>query len=143
MLLLPCISLSMQQNHARDFNHRQPGCSICSVQLDNGRSVMHLQEKVGIRSHHCSVIATDIKHKVDEEVADAGGPSTSRKSRRVTLCVEGNISAGKSTFLNWVAQGHPELDGMLEVGPLTETSSWAETNINSCAVASRPAAHQH
>ncbi len=76
---------------------------------------MHMQEKVGIRSHHCSVIATDIKQKVDEEVADAEGPSTSRKSGRVTLCVEGNISAGKSTFLNWVAQGHPELDGMLEV----------------------------
>lgn len=77
----------------------------------------YLQEKVGIRSHHCSVIATDIKQKVDEEVADAEGPSTSRRSGRVTLCVEGNISAGKSTFLNWVAQGHPELDGMLEVVP--------------------------
>jgi len=76
---------------------------------------MRMQEKVGIRSHHCSVIATDIKQKVDEEVADAEGPSTSCKSGRVTLCVEGNISAGKSTFLNWVAQGHPELDGMLEV----------------------------
>ncbi|DBB02914.1 TPA: hypothetical protein ACH3X1_013516 [Trebouxia sp. C0004] len=77
----------------------------------------YLQEKVGIRSHHCSVIATDIKQKVDEDVADAEGPSISRRSGRVTLCVEGNISAGKSTFLNWVAQGHPELDGMLEVVP--------------------------
>ena len=74
-----------------------------------------LQEKAGIRSQHCAVIATDIKQKVDEEIAEAGGPSTSRKSPRVTLCVEGNISAGKSTFLNWVAQGHPELQGMLEV----------------------------
>lgn len=77
----------------------------------------YLQEKVGIRSHHCSVIATDIKQKVDDETEKAGGPSTSRAARRVTLCVEGNISAGKSTFLNWVAQGHPELANMLEVVP--------------------------
>jgi len=86
------------------------------LQLARGfKPFMRMQEKVGIRSHHCSVIATDIKQKVDEEVADAEGPSTSCKSGHVTLCVEGNISAGKSTFLNWVAQGHPELDGMLEV----------------------------
>ena len=76
---------------------------------------LHMQEKVGIRPHLCGVIATDIKQKVDTEEETTDGPSTSRRPRRVTLCVEGNISAGKSTFLNWVAQGHPELDGMLEV----------------------------
>lgn len=74
-----------------------------------------MQETVGIRSHHCNFIAADIKHKVDEEVEEAGGPSTTGRSKRVTLCVEGNISAGKSTFLKWVSQGNPELREMLEV----------------------------
>ena len=74
-----------------------------------------LQETVGIRSHHCNDIVTDIKHKVDEEIADAGGPSTTGRSKRVTLCVEGNISAGKSTFLKWVSQDNPELAELLEV----------------------------
>ena len=74
-----------------------------------------LQETVGIRSLHCNYIAADIKHKVDEEVEKAGGPSTTGRSKRVTLCVEGNISAGKSTFLKWVSQGNPELRDMLEV----------------------------
>ena len=58
---------------------------------------------------------TDIKHKVDEEVAEAGGPSTTGRTKRVTLCVEGNISAGKSTFLKWVSQDNPELADLLEV----------------------------
>ena len=58
---------------------------------------------------------TDIKLKVDEEIADAGGPSTTGKAKRVTLCVEGNISAGKSTFLRWVSQDNPELADLLEV----------------------------
>ena len=85
----------------------------CKVRSD-------IQGTVGIRSHHCTVIATDIKHKVDQEVMEAGGPSTTGRSKRVTLCVEGNISAGKSTFLKWVSQGHPELADLLEVFTLTQ-----------------------
>ena len=81
-----------------------------------------MQETVGIRSHHCVTIATDIKQKVDEELAEAGGPSTSGRSKRVTLCVEGNISAGKSTFLRWISQGHPELADLLEVGVMLPAS---------------------
>ncbi|KAL3159895.1 hypothetical protein ABBQ38_010291 [Trebouxia sp. C0009 RCD-2024] len=84
---------------------------------NTGELKQYLQETVGIRSHHCNFIAADIKHKVDEEVEEAGGPSTTGRSKRVTLCVEGNISAGKSTFLKWVSQGNPELREMLEVVP--------------------------
>ena len=86
-----------------------------ALEMHPSHNELLLQDKVGIRPHHCTVIATDIKEKVDQELAEAGGPSTSQQPSRVTLCVEGNISAGKSTFLNWVAQGHPELDGLLEV----------------------------
>lgn len=74
-----------------------------------------IQDKIGIRKHHCTVIASDIKQKVDEETAEEGGASTSKASKRVTLCMEGNISAGKSTFLQWVASGNPELEEILEV----------------------------
>ena len=74
-----------------------------------------MQEKAGIRKHHCTVIVSDIKQKVDEETAAEGGASSSKPNGRVTLCMEGNISAGKSTFLRWVASGNPELEEILEV----------------------------
>jgi hypothetical protein len=36
----------------------------------------------------------------------------------VTLCVEGNISAGKSTFLQYITAGHEELQQQLGVSVL-------------------------
>ena len=72
-----------------------------------------LQAEVGIRKQHTATIADDIRRRVEADLKDSsrqGGPA----QRKVTLCVEGNISAGKSTFLSLMKE-HADLSGMIDV----------------------------
>ena len=40
-----------------------------------------------------------------------------RATRKITMCVEGNISVGKTTFLEQVCTSSPELEGQVQVVP--------------------------
>jgi DNA uptake protein ComE-like DNA-binding protein len=60
-----------------------------------------LQSDVGIRvKRHCNMIAQHLLHlQQDADDADKPPAQPSQQEKKLTLCVEGNISAGKSTFL--------------------------------------------
>ena len=96
-------------------------CQHCSLACLHGllcfcfspRSPLLLQAEVGIRKQHTATIADDIRRRVEADLKDSpgrGGPA----QRKVTLCVEGNISAGKSTFLSLMKE-HADLSGMIDV----------------------------
>ncbi|CAK0784012.1 hypothetical protein CVIRNUC_007215 [Coccomyxa viridis] len=80
---------------------------------DEGRMRSFIQEEVGIRNGHlCSKI---VSHLASME---GHGTQHHRRARhRVTLCVEGNISAGKTTFLQELLKDSVELCGEVEVVP--------------------------
>ena len=63
---------------------------------------------MGIRRQHSAMIAADLAAWVAQR--DAGEPM-------VTLAVEGNISAGKSTFLDVLSHADTDLAGLLRVVP--------------------------
>lgn len=88
----------------------------CSEQM-----VQYLQSDVGIiHKNHAESITTFIKESVDgEEVKDDGsnGDSMPSPKKRLTFCVEGNISVGKSTFLQRIANETIELRDLVEVVP--------------------------
>lgn len=68
------------------------------------------QEVVGIRnSHHRRTVA--------EHVSALTWQAEAERAQRVTLAVEGNIGAGKSTFLNIMADQALELQDIIEVVP--------------------------
>ena len=48
----------------------------------------------------------------DDEAAAA---ALANPKRRITLCIEGNISAGKSSFLQRILKGSVELRDIVEV----------------------------
>jgi hypothetical protein len=93
------------------------------------------QDEVGIRhGRYANKIAdhvADIHWETSREQEDAAkaadegdsGSSAERclraaaADRRVTLCVEGNISAGKSSFLRFIADECVELQDVIEVVP--------------------------
>ncbi|KAM5574910.1 hypothetical protein ABKV19_014053 [Rosa sericea] len=84
----------------------------------NERMVEYLQSSVGIiHKNHAESITSYIKDSVDEELKDdsssSGGKSAQKK--RLTFCVEGNISVGKSTFLKEIANTTLELQDLVEV----------------------------
>jgi polynucleotide 5'-kinase involved in rRNA processing len=60
-----------------------------------------LQSDVGIRvKRHCNMIAQHLLHlQQDADDADKPPQQPTQQQKKLTLCVEGNISAGKSTFL--------------------------------------------
>lgn len=83
-----------------------------------------LFQVVGIRnSRHCRTVVDHIsglEWEAPSPAAEDGGiDSTScpNKSGRITLAVEGNIGAGKSTFLNLMSDGSLELQDIVEVVP--------------------------
>ncbi len=47
----------------------------------------------------------------------AAAAALANPKRRITLCVEGNISAGKSSFLQRILKGSVELRDIVEVRP--------------------------
>lgn len=80
------------------------------------KMVEFLRSSVGIiHKNHAESITTFIKESVDEELKD-GDVKPSQK-KRITLCVEGNISVGKTTFLQRIANETLELRDIVEVVP--------------------------
>ncbi|KAK9902878.1 hypothetical protein WJX75_009597 [Coccomyxa subellipsoidea] len=76
----------------------------------------YLQGEIGIRNkRHCTDI---VKHLADLETPSQDqAEAEQRKRNKVTLCVEGNISAGKSTFLQKLLKSSVELRDIIEVVP--------------------------
>lgn len=71
------------------------------------------QESIGIRKIHCNYI---VKHLNELEALPEDVQEAERRKRsKVTLCVEGNISAGKSTFLQKLLKSSVELRDIIEV----------------------------
>ncbi|XP_062180826.1 uncharacterized protein LOC133885176 [Phragmites australis] len=79
--------------------------------------VEFLQSSVGIiHKNHAESITSFIKESVDEELKDTDSSKPSQK-KRLTFCVEGNISVGKTTFLQRIANETIELRDLVEVVP--------------------------
>ncbi|KAI3464358.1 hypothetical protein Pfo_021021 [Paulownia fortunei] len=80
------------------------------------KMVEFLQSSVGIiHKNHAESITTFIKESVDEELKENDLKPAHKK--RITLCVEGNISVGKTTFLQRIANETLELRDLVEVVP--------------------------
>ncbi|KAL6848809.1 hypothetical protein ACP4OV_021392 [Aristida adscensionis] len=79
--------------------------------------VEFLQSSVGIvHKNHAESITSFIKESVDEELKDTD-PSKPSQKKRLTFCVEGNISVGKTTFLQRIANETIELRDLVEIVP--------------------------
>lgn len=82
----------------------------------NEKMVEFLQSSVGIiHKNHAESITTFIKESVDAELNKDGLKPAQKK--RITLCVEGNISVGKTTFLQRIANETLELRDLVEIVP--------------------------
>ena len=76
------------------------------------------QDEVGVRrGDYATKIATHVATLPEPEADDASTTPARGTDRRVTLCVEGNISAGKSSFLRFLADECVELQDVVEVVP--------------------------
>ncbi|KAJ7538790.1 hypothetical protein O6H91_11G063100 [Diphasiastrum complanatum] len=89
---------------------------------ESEKMVEYLRSSVGIvHKNHASSIAAFIKSTVDEELRDEvntkQGMHVSSSKNRLTFCVEGNISVGKTTFLQRIANETLELRDLVEVVP--------------------------
>lgn len=81
------------------------------------KMVEYLQSSVGIiHRNHAESITTFIKKSVDED-KEANSSAQSSLKDRITFCVEGNISVGKTTFLQRIANETIELCDLVEVVP--------------------------
>ncbi|GAB2271923.1 hypothetical protein Dimus_006751 [Dionaea muscipula] len=86
----------------------------------SNKMVEFLQSSVGIiHRNHAESITTFIKESVDEELKEDGSSSGTAKphKKRITFCVEGNISVGKTTFLQRIANETLELRDLVEIVP--------------------------
>ncbi|KAI3685211.1 hypothetical protein L6452_34448 [Arctium lappa] len=85
----------------------------------NQKMVEFLQSSVGIiHRNHAESITTFIEESVNEEMKDDDGTNTrSAQKKRLTFCVEGNISVGKTTFLKRIANETLELQDLVEIVP--------------------------
>jgi len=78
---------------------------------------------VGIRQQHSNMIASAMQQWAEErqhaerqqEASGRGAEDAAKKRAGVTLAVEGNISAGKSTFLDVLSHEQTALNNMLTV----------------------------
>lgn len=85
---------------------------------DSQKMVEYLQSSVGIiHKNHAESITTFIKESVDEEVDDSKTDESPPSRKRLTFCVEGNISVGKTTFLQRIANETIELRDLVEIVP--------------------------
>ncbi|KAJ8760427.1 hypothetical protein K2173_015094 [Erythroxylum novogranatense] len=84
----------------------------------NETMVEYLQSSVGIiHRNHAESITTFIKESVDEELKDLNSDVKPALKKRITFCVEGNISVGKTTFLQKIVSDTIELRDLVEVVP--------------------------
>ncbi|CAL9078876.1 unnamed protein product [Musa textilis] len=84
------------------------------------KMVEYLQSSVGIiHKNHAESITSFIKEKVDEELKEDTTESDVKLAAkdRLTFCVEGNISVGKTTFLQRIANETIELRDLVEIVP--------------------------
>lgn len=82
----------------------------------NQKMVEFLRSSVGIiHRNHAESITAFIKESVDEELKDDRVHTVQKK--RLTFCVEGNISVGKTTFLQRIANETLELQDLVEIVP--------------------------
>ncbi|XP_030934741.1 uncharacterized protein LOC115960143 [Quercus lobata] len=84
------------------------------------KMVEYLQSSVGIiHKNHAESITTYIKDSVDEELKEDSSNSDLKtaQKKRLTFCVEGNISVGKTTFLQRIANETLELRDLVEIVP--------------------------
>ncbi|PON76984.1 Deoxynucleoside kinase domain containing protein [Trema orientale] len=84
------------------------------------KMVEFLQSSVGIiHRNHAESITTYIKESVDEDLEEDVSKSDAMlgQKKRLTFCVEGNISVGKTTFLQRIANETLELRDLVEVVP--------------------------
>ncbi|XP_022859952.1 deoxyguanosine kinase, mitochondrial-like [Olea europaea var. sylvestris] len=84
------------------------------------KMVEFLQCSVGIiHKNHAESITMFIKESVDEELKEDSSDSDIKPShkKRITFCVEGNISVGKTTFLQRIANETLELRDIVEIVP--------------------------
>ncbi|GKV09082.1 hypothetical protein SLEP1_g20629 [Rubroshorea leprosula] len=80
--------------------------------------VDYLQTSVGIiHRNHAESITSYIKESVDEELKDSNSDAKPISKKRLTFCVEGNISVGKTTFLQRIANETLELQDLVEIVP--------------------------
>ncbi|XP_060197978.1 uncharacterized protein LOC132626954 [Lycium barbarum] len=86
----------------------------------NEKMVEFLRSSVGIiHKNHAESITTFIRKSVDEELKekDSDSDAKSAPKKRLTFCVEGNISVGKTTFLQRIANETLELQDLVEIVP--------------------------
>ncbi|KAJ9145962.1 hypothetical protein P3X46_028287 [Hevea brasiliensis] len=84
----------------------------------NETMVEYLQSSVGIiHKNHAESITTFVKESVDEELKDVNTEVKTASKNRITFCVEGNISVGKTTFLHRIVRDTIELRDLVEVVP--------------------------
>ncbi|CAM6072521.1 unnamed protein product [Sphagnum tenellum] len=80
------------------------------------KMVEYVQSSVGIlHKNHAESITNFIKHTVDAELGPKEDCPPVKK--RLTFCVEGNISVGKSTFLQKIASETIEVQDLVEIVP--------------------------
>ncbi|KAF9670620.1 hypothetical protein SADUNF_Sadunf13G0087800 [Salix dunnii] len=80
--------------------------------------VEYLQSSVGIiHKNHAESITTFIQESVDEELKVLNSDTRPKAKNRLTFCVEGNISVGKTTFLKRIVSDTIELRDLVEVVP--------------------------
>ncbi|KAG9444161.1 hypothetical protein H6P81_015501 [Aristolochia fimbriata] len=84
------------------------------------KMVEFLQSSVGIiHKNHAESITSFIKESVHEELKEESSKSDGKPApkKRLTFCVEGNISVGKTTFLQRIANETLELCDLVEIVP--------------------------
>lgn len=93
------------------------------------KMVEFLQTSVGIiHRNHAESITSFIKESVDEDLKSESPLAADAKpapKKRLTFCVEGNISVGKTTFLQRIANETLELRDLVEVVP-EPISKWQD-----------------
>ncbi|XP_020584440.1 uncharacterized protein LOC110027384 [Phalaenopsis equestris] len=90
--------------------------------------VEFLRNSVGIiHKNHAESITSFIKESVDEELqqVDVNTEVKLSQKKRLTFCVEGNISVGKTTFLQRIANETIELRDLVEIVP-EPISKWQD-----------------
>lgn len=100
-----------------------PPHAACKCPHRCSAAAVLLQEELGIkRQDHARRIVQHITAKFDGDLHSRlqefeGVPLLDVSSTTpLTLCVEGNISAGKSTFLQYITNNNEELQQQLGVG---------------------------
>ncbi|OAE26895.1 hypothetical protein AXG93_4762s1050 [Marchantia polymorpha subsp. ruderalis] len=87
------------------------------------KMVEFLRSSVGVQKHHAASITDFIKTSVEAE--DGMAESGRGLKKRLTFCVEGNISVGKTTFLQRIANETIELRDLVEIVP-EPISKWQD-----------------